>query len=187
MLVPNTNTRAHGSVWCVLAMMKGPLRPGTRPVGAAQLAVKDTSTNGPVLTYSLTSATCAMCDCVHSFFSSQARGVALPDFPKEPWRCFASHVERVRTHVGSVVEQNKQKKRTPQNLYFALITPLREGGEGGVRHVNDPSADRDGKCTAFEGSTRGIRPATSALPPHFRAIAHDRARSTSPRKAYRSL
>ena len=30
-------------------MMNAPLRPGTRPVGAAQLAVKDTSTNGPVL------------------------------------------------------------------------------------------------------------------------------------------
>ena len=29
-------------------MMKAPLRPGTRPVGAAQLAVKDTSTDGPV-------------------------------------------------------------------------------------------------------------------------------------------
>ena len=29
-------------------MMNAPLRPGTRPVGAAQLAVKDTSTNGPV-------------------------------------------------------------------------------------------------------------------------------------------
>jgi hypothetical protein len=29
-------------------MMKAPLRPGTRPVGVAQLAVKDTSTNGPV-------------------------------------------------------------------------------------------------------------------------------------------
>ena len=28
--------------------MNAPLRPGTRPVGAAQLAVKDTSTNGPV-------------------------------------------------------------------------------------------------------------------------------------------
>ena len=28
-------------------MMKAPLRPGTRPVGAAQLAVKDTSTDGP--------------------------------------------------------------------------------------------------------------------------------------------
>ena len=28
-------------------MMKRPLRPGTRPVGAAQLAVKDTSTDGP--------------------------------------------------------------------------------------------------------------------------------------------
>ena len=43
MLVPNTNTRAHG----VLAMMKAPLRPGTRPVDAAQLAVEDTSTDGP--------------------------------------------------------------------------------------------------------------------------------------------
>ena len=31
-------------------MMNAPLRPGTRPVGAAQLAVKDTSTNGPVFT-----------------------------------------------------------------------------------------------------------------------------------------
>ena len=29
-------------------MMKAPLRPGTRPVGAAQLAVKDTSADGPV-------------------------------------------------------------------------------------------------------------------------------------------
>ena len=29
-------------------MMNAPLRPGTRPVGAAQLAVKDTSTDGPV-------------------------------------------------------------------------------------------------------------------------------------------
>ena len=29
-------------------MMNAPLRPGTRPVGAAQLAVKDTSTKGPV-------------------------------------------------------------------------------------------------------------------------------------------
>ena len=28
-------------------MMKAPLRPGTRPVGAAQLAVKVTSTDGP--------------------------------------------------------------------------------------------------------------------------------------------
>jgi hypothetical protein len=28
-------------------MMKAPLRPGTRPVGAAQLAVEDTSTDGP--------------------------------------------------------------------------------------------------------------------------------------------
>ena len=28
--------------------MNAPLRPGTRPVGAAQLAVKDTSTDGPV-------------------------------------------------------------------------------------------------------------------------------------------
>ena len=28
-------------------MMKAPLRPGTRPVGAATLAVKDTSTDGP--------------------------------------------------------------------------------------------------------------------------------------------
>ena len=28
-------------------MMKAPLRPGTRPVGAAQQAVKDTSTDGP--------------------------------------------------------------------------------------------------------------------------------------------
>ena len=44
MLVPNTNTIEHG----VLAMMKAPLRPGTRPVGAAQLAVEDTSTDGPV-------------------------------------------------------------------------------------------------------------------------------------------
>ena len=44
MLVPNTNTQKHG----VLAMMKAPLRPGTRPVSAAQLAVEDTSTNGPV-------------------------------------------------------------------------------------------------------------------------------------------
>jgi hypothetical protein len=43
MLVPNTNTQEHGE----LAMMKAPLRPGTRPVGAAQLAVKDTSTDGP--------------------------------------------------------------------------------------------------------------------------------------------
>ena len=30
-------------------MMKAPLRPGTRPVGAAQQAVKDTSTDGPVV------------------------------------------------------------------------------------------------------------------------------------------
>ena len=30
-------------------MMKAPLRPGTRPVGAAQLAVEDTSTDGPVV------------------------------------------------------------------------------------------------------------------------------------------
>ena len=29
-------------------MMNAPLRLGTRPVGAAQLAVKDTSTDGPV-------------------------------------------------------------------------------------------------------------------------------------------
>ena len=36
---PNTNTQEHG----VLAMMKAPLIPGTRPVGAAQLTVKDTS------------------------------------------------------------------------------------------------------------------------------------------------
>ena len=43
MLVPNTPTQEHG----VLAMMNAPLRPGTRPVGAAQLAVKDSS-NGPV-------------------------------------------------------------------------------------------------------------------------------------------
>ena len=43
MLVPNTT---HKST-VVLAMMKAPLRPGTRPVGAAQLAVKDTSTDGP--------------------------------------------------------------------------------------------------------------------------------------------
>ena len=28
-------------------MMKAPLRPGTRPVGAAQLAVEDTSTDRP--------------------------------------------------------------------------------------------------------------------------------------------
>ena len=28
-------------------MMKAPLRPGTRPVGAAQLAVEDMSTDGP--------------------------------------------------------------------------------------------------------------------------------------------
>ena len=28
-------------------MMKAPLRPGTRPVGAAQLAVEDTLTDGP--------------------------------------------------------------------------------------------------------------------------------------------
>ena len=28
-------------------MMKAPLRPGTRPVDAAQLAVEDTSTDGP--------------------------------------------------------------------------------------------------------------------------------------------
>ena len=28
-------------------MMKAPLRPGTRPVGAATLAVEDTSTDGP--------------------------------------------------------------------------------------------------------------------------------------------
>ena len=46
MLVPNTNTRAVEHA--VLAMMKAPLRPGTRPVGAAQLAVEDTSTDGPV-------------------------------------------------------------------------------------------------------------------------------------------
>ena len=30
-------------------MMKAPLRPGTRPVGAATLAVEDTSTDGPVV------------------------------------------------------------------------------------------------------------------------------------------
>ena len=30
-------------------MMNAPLRPETRPVGAAQLAVKDTSTDGPVV------------------------------------------------------------------------------------------------------------------------------------------
>jgi hypothetical protein len=29
-------------------MMKAPLRPGTRPVGAAKLAVEDMSTDGPV-------------------------------------------------------------------------------------------------------------------------------------------
>ena len=45
MLVPNTNTRA---LCTTLAMMKAPLRPGTRPVGAAQRAVKDMSTNGAV-------------------------------------------------------------------------------------------------------------------------------------------
>ena len=28
--------------------MKAPLKPGTRPVGAAKLAVEDTSTDGPV-------------------------------------------------------------------------------------------------------------------------------------------
>ena len=41
-------------------MMNAPLRPGTRPVGAAQLAVKDTSTDGPVFaaTYLLTYAPC---------------------------------------------------------------------------------------------------------------------------------
>ena len=42
MLVPNTNTRAR----CT-GDDEAPLRPGTRPVGAAQLAVKDTSTDGP--------------------------------------------------------------------------------------------------------------------------------------------
>ena len=30
-------------------MMEAPLRPGTRPVGAATLAVEDTSTDGPVV------------------------------------------------------------------------------------------------------------------------------------------
>ena len=46
MLVPNTNTRAR----CTGDDESAPIkkRPGTRPVGAAQLAVKDTSTNGPV-------------------------------------------------------------------------------------------------------------------------------------------
>ena len=38
------HTREHG----VLAMIKAPLRPGTRPVGAAKLAVEDMSTDGPV-------------------------------------------------------------------------------------------------------------------------------------------
>ena len=37
-------TQEHG----VLAMMQAPLRPGNRPVGAAKLAVEDTSTDGPV-------------------------------------------------------------------------------------------------------------------------------------------
>ena len=45
MLVPNIPTQEHG----VLAMMKAPLRPGTRPVGAATLAVEDTSTDGSVV------------------------------------------------------------------------------------------------------------------------------------------
>ena len=40
--VPHTNTRAR----CT-GDDEAPLRPGTRPVGAAQLAVKDTSTIGP--------------------------------------------------------------------------------------------------------------------------------------------
>ena len=41
-LVPHLVTQEHG----VLAMRKAPLRPGTRPVGAARLAVI-TSTDGP--------------------------------------------------------------------------------------------------------------------------------------------
>ena len=44
MLVPNTNTRAR----CTGDDDEAPLRPGTRPVGAATLAVEDTSTDGPV-------------------------------------------------------------------------------------------------------------------------------------------
>ena len=45
MLVPNTNTRAR----CTGDDESAPLRPGTRPVGAATLAVEDTSTDGPVV------------------------------------------------------------------------------------------------------------------------------------------
>ena len=46
MLVPNTNTREHGRYRLEMTM-KAPLRRGTRPVDAAQLAVEDTSTDGP--------------------------------------------------------------------------------------------------------------------------------------------
>ena len=46
---PPMPTQEHG-VRCrfLLAMMKAPLKPGTRPVDTAQLAVEDTSTDGPV-------------------------------------------------------------------------------------------------------------------------------------------
>ena len=50
-------------------MMKAPLKPGTRPVGAATLAVEDTSTDGPVVAvtpgvYLLTYFTLYLVPCV---------------------------------------------------------------------------------------------------------------------------
>jgi hypothetical protein len=64
-------------------MMKAPLRPGTRPVGAAQLAVEDTSTDGPEF--------------------AATPGGWRPAAPRPARRCAC---KRGAVHVGAMIENS---------------------------------------------------------------------------------
>ena len=87
-----------------------------------------------------------------------------------------SLIQTVKIQLDSKTLQHSKSR------FLAHAPRWGEGGRGGG-HVYDPSAGQGGKCVrAFEGSTRGIKPTTSALPPHSRAIAHNQHRPVPGRR-----
>ena len=137
------------------------------------------------------------------------RGVALPGhrnksaemFPKPRrasqdtcWkRCRAKNPPKKRTkkmcgaypfvgYCGSFLN----KLPLPKISISGSHPALGRGGRGGKRVGGFACTKRApagaGNVRAFEGSTRGVRPTTSALPPHSRAIAHNQHRPAPGRR-----
>ena len=147
MLVPNTNQPTRESTVGVLAMMKAPLRPGTRPVGAATLAVEDTSTDGPVRFHApnpvLERRTGSFTEGLHPPVAPPCRGIHPGHVGQGPVAVDAE--SRCRAVTNFITYTCKSARRSPTNalrLHRSLLDTVRHERERLPQIFQAEGADR---------------------------------------------